>query len=257
MLHRAVKTLKHKLRKIRDKYYYLNYGQESICHFLRNSQYTKVLDIGCGKGRDLQIAKKYAKSNNLKLHGIDINTDTNLVEEGIDLLSVDIEKERLPFADKSFDIVIANQVLEHTKEIFWISNEICRVLKINGRFIIGVPNLAALHNRLLLLIGKHPTCIKTGSAHVRGFTVNDLVGFYVDIGGLELLEIRGENLYPFSPFVSKCLTKPLPNIAVSIFLLFEKKRNFQNNFIEYLEHSKLETPFFRGKQNPHPFINQI
>jgi len=244
---RATKIFQNKLRSIRDKYYYLNYGQESISHFLKKSHYKMVLDVGCGQGRDLQIAKKHAKFDYLKLHGIDIKTDTNLEKEGVDLLSVDIEKERLPFADESFDIVIANQVLEHAKEIFWISNEICRVLKINGRLIIGVPNLAALHNRLLLLIGKHPTCIKAGSAHVRGFTVSDLTGFYKDIGGLELLEIRGENLYPFGPFVSKFLTKLLPNIAVSFFLLFEKKRKYQGNFIEFLKESKLETAFFQGK----------
>lgn len=225
----------------------MNYGQDSISCFLGQSYYGTVLDIGCGGGRDLQIAKKHAKSHCVKLHGIDVEAGADLEKQGVGVVRMDIEREKLPFEDESIDVIIANQVLEHTKEIFWISNEICRVLKINGRLIIGVPNLAALHNRLLVLFGKHPTCIKTGSAHVRGFTVSDLVGFYGDIGGLKLLKVRGENLYPFHPFMSKLVTRLFPNMAVSIFLLFEKKRKFQNDFVEYLKNSKMETPFFRGK----------
>lgn len=65
-------------------------------------------------------------------------------------MQLNIERDPLPFADESVDIFMANQVLEHCKEIFWIFSEVSRCLKPGGCFIIGVPNLAALHNRLLL-----------------------------------------------------------------------------------------------------------
>ena len=53
--------------------------------------------------------------------------------------------------------MIANQILEHTKEVFWIWHEIARVLAPQGQLILGVPNLASAHNRLLLLLGRQPT----------------------------------------------------------------------------------------------------
>ena len=234
-------------KKIRDKYSYLNYGEKSIKSFLKESSYKTILDIGCGNGRDLILAKRYKISNQIRLCGIDMEINKDLKRQGIELFKLNIEIEKLPFPCETFDLIIANQILEHVKEIFWISNEICRVLKKNGRLIIGVPNLAALHNRLLLLLGKHPSCIKTKSAHVRGFTVEDLVEFYGNIGGLKLKDLRGENLYPFFPLISKFFTFLFPTIAVSIFLLLEKEIEFQNNFIEYLKNNKLETPFYNGK----------
>lgn len=44
------------------------------------------------------------------------------------------------------------------------------VLKLDGILIVGAPNLAALHNRVLLLFGGQPTVLKLGLAHVRGLT---------------------------------------------------------------------------------------
>jgi predicted SAM-dependent methyltransferase len=70
---------------------------------------------------------------------------------------LNIERDSLPFEPNSIDLIIANQVLEHTKEVFWIFDQVFRALKVGGHFLVGVPNVASLHNRLLLLAGVHPT----------------------------------------------------------------------------------------------------
>ena len=49
---------------------------------------------------------------------------------------LNIEKDKLPFADGELDFVIANQVLEHIKEIFWINHEVFRVLKPGGSSLL-------------------------------------------------------------------------------------------------------------------------
>ena len=67
---------------------------------------------------------------------------------------LNIERDRLPFADARVDLIIANQILEHAKEIFLVLHEGSMVLKVGVHFILGVPNLAALHNRFLLLMGR-------------------------------------------------------------------------------------------------------
>ncbi|WP_419876526.1 hypothetical protein [Francisella tularensis] len=95
--------------------------------------------------------------------------------------------------------MIANQVLEHTKELFWINHEVFRCLKIGGYFYVGVPNILSIHNRILMLFGYHPTCSKSISAHVRGFSPKDIKQFYRNIAGSFLLSkvLKGRNFILF------------------------------------------------------------
>jgi SAM-dependent methyltransferase len=231
----------------RDKYFYLNYGSHILEKYLKMSRYEKVLDIGCEKGRDLLIAKRLA-IDSVTLWGIEINKEKTLLleKEGIKPVILDLEKERLPFADNSIDLVIVNQIYEHLKEIFWVSHEISRVLKIGGRIILGVPNLASFHNRLLLLLGNQPTCIAVNSAHVRGYTKKGLLDFF-GIGHFELVSYAGSNFYPFAPPLSMMLAKLFPSAAVSIFFLLEKQKEYKDEYVEFLKNEHLQTNF-RFKQ---------
>ena len=84
-----------------------------------------------------------------------------------------------------------------------------------GKLIIGVPNLASLHNRILLCLGRQPSPIKTHSAHVRGYTKYDLLDFLQSCfpEGYALKDFKGSNFYPFPPVVAKPLAQILPNMA--------------------------------------------
>jgi SAM-dependent methyltransferase len=142
-----------------------------------------------------------------------------------------IENEILPLKDESINIIIANQILEHTKEIFWIFHEISRVLTVGGKLIIGVPNLASLHNRLLLMLGLQPTAIKINSAHIRGFTKKDFLNFLQSCfpGGYELKAFDGSNFYPFPPVIAKPLARLFPTMTWGIFFVFEKNSIIKPN----------------------------
>lgn len=72
---------------------------------------------------------------------------------------------------------MANQELEDCKEISWILLEASRLLKVSGSLILGVPNLGATHNKILLVFGLQPRCIRRESAHIRGFTKPDMIDF--------------------------------------------------------------------------------
>ncbi|MEN4006026.1 MAG: class I SAM-dependent methyltransferase [Methanobacteriaceae archaeon] len=67
----------------------------------------------------------------------------------------DIENERFPFEDGSFDVVLFLDVIEHLhnspKKVL---KEIRRVLKKNGITILTTPNLGTLKNRLFVLGGR-------------------------------------------------------------------------------------------------------
>lgn len=206
----------------------LNYGRQIIGAWTRRyissleSNDIKVLDIGCGHGFDLENINKNS-GKDLKMFGIEIWPEyaSKAREKGINVSIIDIESEKFPFEDNYFDLIVINQVLEHTKEIFYIINEANRILKTGGRLIIGVPNLAALHNRILLCIGKQPACIKLESAHVRGFTKKALISF-VENRGFTKKNFSGSNFYPFPKKIATALSKVFPTLAVCIFAEFEK-----------------------------------
>jgi methionine biosynthesis protein MetW len=228
----------------------LNYGRRQIERFLRSSEgFATVLDLGAGQGDDLLLARSINPEANV--HAVEVYPEyaARLAEKGIHVHALNIEKDLLPFSDRSFDVVIANQVLEHVKELFWIFHEITRVLPVGGNLILGVPNLAALHNRVLLAFGRQPSPLKNNSAHIRGYTKQDIVHFLESCfpGGYRLISFGGSNFYPFPPVMARPLAKLLPNMAWGIFFLFKKQREYKNEFLEFPAKERLETNFYVGR----------
>jgi SAM-dependent methyltransferase len=227
----------------------LNYGRHLIEHYLLSAPASAVIvDIGAGSGTDLAIARE--KHPGARLHAIECwppNVEA-LRQQGIAVHALNIERDTLPMEAGSVDVVIANQVLEHTKEIFWIFHEVSRILKKNGSFIIGVPNLASLHNRLLLMCGRQPSPIKSASAHVRGFTAPDLIHFVNACfpGGYRLDGLGGSNFYPFPAAPARFLAKVFPTMAWGIFLRFTKRADYSRQFVDFPRNERLETNFYVG-----------
>jgi SAM-dependent methyltransferase len=227
----------------------LNYGREVVAHYLTSiAPFNTVLDLGAGEGKDLEAARGLCPTvRAVAVEGY-LPYAGQLESRGFEVHRIDLEHDRFPFDDNSVDVVIANQVLEHTKEVFWIFHEISRILKLRGHVILGVPNLAALHNRVLLALGRQPTVIQTNSAHVRGFTKPDLLKFLTCCfpEGFLCRARRGANFYPFPPFVAKPLARLLPSMAWGMFLLLMKLRPYTGEFLRYPEENRLETPFYIG-----------
>ncbi|MBI5122575.1 class I SAM-dependent methyltransferase [Candidatus Roizmanbacteria bacterium] len=102
----------------------------------------KVLDFGCGIGFNIPfIASVFPNV-------VGIDTDKPSVKIALkQLKKLQYDKkilhyngERLPFKKNSFDIVIANDVWEHTKDPRLMIKEIYRVIKPDGVFLINTPN---------------------------------------------------------------------------------------------------------------------
>jgi SAM-dependent methyltransferase len=227
----------------------LNYGREHINHFLKKCvPFNSVLDIGAGKGTDLLLAKNL--NEKAQLYALECyEPNIKLLRKNqINVFNINIEQEPIPLPNESIDVILTNQFLEHTKEIFWIFHEISRILTPSGKLIIGVPNLASFHNRILLGLGLQPTSLKTHSAHVRGFTKSDLLKFLECCfpKGYILQDFGGSNFYPFPPGLAQKLVQILPNMGWGIFFLFEKSKKYQHEFIDYPLAQKLETPFYLG-----------
>ena len=117
-----------------DKLWYKNYLRPTDA----------ILDLGCGTGRDLQIASRKVK----KAIGVDIDEKqirkaTN--EASLEKLSnirfkvVDANK-KLPFKDDSFDKVVVSDVLEHLDNRNLAINEVRRILKNSGLLLLVTDN---------------------------------------------------------------------------------------------------------------------
>jgi SAM-dependent methyltransferase len=228
----------------------LNYGRHHIRRFLSSSgNCQKVLDLGAGRGEDLLCARDV--NPNAALYGLEAHpANVQLLRsKGVDVKSVDIEREKFPFAPESLDVVMANQILEHTKEIFWIFDQISRVLKVKGHLILGVPNLASLHNRLLLALGMQPTPIQNNSAHIRGFTKGDVLRLLESAfpEGYQLVGFGGSNFYPFPSVIARPLAAVFPTMAWGIFFDFQKVKPYSGEFLRYPVQEQLETNFYIGQ----------
>src|SRR5205823_11009821 len=137
---------------------------------LRHARPPGLLDIGCWDGAS---TARYGESlGAAALAGIEVFDGPARVaeERGIDVARRDLERETFPWPDAAFDVVVANQVFEHLKNIWLPLSEAYRVLKAGGHLVVSVPNLASLHNRVLLAFGRQPTSIHTLGPHVRGYT---------------------------------------------------------------------------------------
>ena len=207
-----------------------------------------VVDLGAGSGRDLGIVRRLHPQATLIAVEGGKEYAKNLTGKADQIYVANIERDRLPLADGQADLIIANQVLEHTKEIFWIFHEVSRSLKVGGHFLFGVPNICSLHNRFLLLIGKQPTQHKVCSAHVRPFSKDDTLAFLNACfpGGYELAKFRGAQFYPFPRGMARLFANTLPTFAFTIFFMIRKTGEYHGEFVTYPARAQLETNFWTG-----------
>lgn len=225
------------------------YGRHILKEFSRTEKDIKhCLDLGCGNGDDLETVKEFHP--HASLHGVDFgNWNENLLNsKGIESITLNIEKDPLPYKDETIDLVIANQILEHTKEIYWINHEIFRTLKVGGHLYLGVPNALALHNRILGIFGHHPTCAKMISAHIRAFSPNDTKLFYKAVGGqfTSITFTKGAQFYPLPKVFARPLANTFPSLAVSMFMAIKKTSKYSGEFLQWPNENKLETNFYLG-----------
>jgi SAM-dependent methyltransferase len=227
----------------------LNYGRHLVARYLREiAPFDTALDLGAGHGDDLRAARDACPD--ATLHGVECFEQyaRELRAQDIATHDLNLERDKLPFDDGTVRVVIANQILEHVKEVFWVLHEVTRVLPVGGHLIVGVPNLGALHNRLLLAVGRQPSVIQNHSAHVRGYTKHDFLKLLETCfpGGYALQARGGSNFYPFPAPLAKPLAAALPGMAWGMFLLLRKTKPYDGGFLKHPTDARLETNFYLG-----------
>jgi methionine biosynthesis protein MetW len=161
----------------------------------------KVLDSGCGPGFLAAM---------LRDHGCDVTCiDVSRVgpertrARGVTAQQVDLDTDRPPFDDGSFDTVIANSNLEHLFYMRRHVGELSRLVRPGGKFIWLVPNIGHWRYRLWLLFGRFPYIPEspTDEYHIRYVTAYEGRRLLRD-AGLTDIRLRGHagtwvrGLYP-------------------------------------------------------------
>lgn len=154
-----------------------------------------LLDIGCWDG---DATERYRAILGGVARGAEVfaSEAATARTRGIEVAEVDLESQPLPWDDGSADVVVANQVFEHLKNVWLPMAEIARVLAPGGTLIFSVPNLASLHNRAMLALGLQPSSIRTFGPHVRGFTYGQAREFLEHGRYLRVDRALGVGFYP-------------------------------------------------------------
>ena len=126
-----------------------------------------VLDLGC---RDGALTQAYAGGNEV----VGVDADREALAEaqklGIETRWADLD-DALPFADGTFDVVVAGELLEHLRDPRRVVSEVRRVLRPGGTFVASVPNAYRLKNRLRFVVGRKP---EEDPTHLQMFSPSDV-----------------------------------------------------------------------------------
>ncbi|MSP85974.1 MAG: methionine biosynthesis protein MetW [Methylotenera sp.] len=113
---------------------------------------SKVLDLGCGDGELLQFLRSCLE---VKGYGVE-KDDANwlaCMQNGSNVIQMDLEDGLSVFEDRSFDTVILSQTLQamhNTEEI------VQEMLRVGREIIVTFPNFGYWRNRLQITGGRMP-----------------------------------------------------------------------------------------------------
>lgn len=123
-------------REYAEEFFYDTSDNQYIDYFLQSLEGTKILDVGCGNGKDC----KYISQKGFDINGIDLSVGM-----------LEIAKERVPegkfevmdianitYPDNSYDGIISNCSLFHvpTEELPKTLESFARILKPNGKLLL-------------------------------------------------------------------------------------------------------------------------
>ncbi len=113
---------------------------------------SRVLDLGCGDGR---LLAHLQQTRGCTGYGIEI-ADANVqacVQRGVNVVQLNLDDGLALFDDRSFDVVLQLDTLQHLRNTERMLRETARVGRIG---IVSFPNFAHWPNRLHVLTGRMP-----------------------------------------------------------------------------------------------------
>ncbi len=185
------------------------------------SKRSRILDVGCGEGITLQ---SFCSAHDC--YGIDVS-EVQLAkarDKGIKTWRLDMERERFPFEDGSFDVVICSETIEHLLDIDNLFGEINRVLRRGGFFVLTFPNINQPVSWVMQVVFDLPPLYSARykSPHVRDFTLR-LVRHILTGFGFGILRAEGTYVYPNRGAFSQWLARHFPRLGEKVVVVSVKR----------------------------------
>lgn len=115
------------------------------CCAKRITKPARVLDLGCGDGRGVDVVR--ACLPHARYDGVDIEQSPEVGSRSrADASFHSYDGVTLPFADETFDIVYSRQVFEHVRHPDTVVREVRRVLRRGGLFVGSLAYLEPYHS---------------------------------------------------------------------------------------------------------------
>jgi SAM-dependent methyltransferase len=213
----------------------MNINYEYFLHYVKKQEdykNIKVLDFGCGKGEILQLLL----DNEIDAHGVDIYhqgpsgevLSSELYKQG-KIKIIEINK-KLPFEDKTFDLIISNQVFEHVSNIDFVSGELRRILKDKGKMYHHFPSKEVWREGHIGILFSHWFSSEGKSRYLYTFLMR-LVGFGRNKADKTIKEWVAYSL----GYLDK-------------YCFYRKEKELEEVLHDYkIEHKEIEYIKFRGK----------
>ena len=200
----------------------------------------RVLDLGCFNGASLELG---AAARAREVVGVEwmAHHAAAARARGVEVVEADLNAP-LPFDDGSFDLVHANQLIEHLRATDGFLRELRRVCAPSGRVVLATNNLASWHNigALVLALQPLPNHVSDevhvgnpfdprrglhhadiGQTHLRVFTTRALRELCA-AHGLLVTRTRMNGYYPLPPRLARTMARLDPLHAA--FVVMELRR---------------------------------
>ena len=124
--------------------------QQSIARLVPEG--SRVLDLGCGDGALLDLLQRERGCSGYGIELDDVNVHA-CVRRGVNVIQLNLDEGLTMFGDRSFDVVLQIDTLQHLRNAEVMLRETARVGRLG---IVAFPNFAHWPNRLSVLRGRMP-----------------------------------------------------------------------------------------------------
>ena len=139
------------------------------------------LDVGSGHGDLIALLRK--RYDGITSTACDY-TETLMQLSDVPVMVADLNIDKLPFSDDSFNLVTCTEVIEHLEHYRETLREMHRILKNEGTLVVTTPNILNLKSRIrFLMYGFYnlfgPLHFKESELHSAGGHINPVSLFYL------------------------------------------------------------------------------